>query len=303
MTQSDSNPRLPELGPDYCSQRLDTLLSTYKLFVYVAGSYLCVSTSGADTAEPFVEPLNHSVLFLKGTDIILSSDAWQVALNWNISTYKDVLSSIKSDLGIILEHQEEFTPLSELRQVVTLVDNLESSLGQYKQMFPKKELKRSLLDLDGTVLRALFGTATMTDLHRPHEALGELQDKNSEVAHPLSKQVMFIRDLNTVASLNTKALVNLSSIVKDNVVKSHSKFQESSRNIAWLNDTLLHQSEMYIHVRQLEYSLMLASQQVCELFTSVQYALLGKLPVSLVTPTTLYRILTDILWIFPRIMN
>jgi hypothetical protein len=77
-------------------------------------------------------------------------------------------------------------------------------------------------------------------------------------------------------------------------VKSHSKFQESSRNIAWLNDTLRHQSEMYIHVRQLEYSLMLANQQISELFSSVQYDLLGKLPVSLVTPTTLHRILTDI---------
>ena len=115
-------------------------------------------------------------------------------------------------------HQEEFTPLSELRQVETLLDNLESKLGQFKQLFPKKEPKRSLMNLGGTVLRTLFGTATMTDLHRLHEALGELQDKNSEVAHSLSKQVTFIRNLNTVASLNTKALVNLSSIVKDNVV-------------------------------------------------------------------------------------
>jgi len=39
---------------------------------------------------------------------------------------------------------------------------------------------------------------------------------------------------------------------------------------------------------------MLAYQQISELFTSVQYALLGMLPVSLVTPNTLHRILTDI---------
>jgi len=186
--------------------------------VYVTGGYLCVSTSSAVTAEPFIQPLNHSVLFLKDRDIVLSSDAWHVALNLNISTYEDVLSSIKSDLSVILMHQEEFTPLSELRQVETLLDNLESKLGQFKQLFPKKEPKRSLMNLGGTVLRTLFGTATMTDLHRLHEALGELQDKNSEVAHSLSKQVTFIRNLNTVASLNTKALVNLSSIVKDNVV-------------------------------------------------------------------------------------
>jgi len=262
--------------------------------VYVTGGYLCVSTSSAVTAEPFIQPLNHSVLFLKDRDIVLSSDAWHVALNLNISTYEDVLSSIKSDLSVILMHQEEFTPLSELRQVETLLDNLESKLGQFKQLFPKKEPKRSLMNLGGTVLRTLFGTATMTDLHRLHEALGELQDKNSEVAHSLSKQVTFIRNLNTVASLNTEALVNLSSIVKDNVVKSQAKFQESSRNIAWLKDTLRHQSEMYIHVRQLEYSLMLVIQQIGELFSSVQYALLGKLPVNLVTPITLHRILTYI---------
>ena len=51
---------------------------------------------------------------------------------------------------------------------------------------------------------------------------------------------------------------------------------------------------MYIHVRQLEYSLMLVIQQIGELFSSVQYALLGKLPVNLVTPITLHRILTYI---------
>ena len=75
----------------------------------------------------------------------------------------------------------------------------------------------------------------MTDLHRLHEAMGELQDRNAEVAHSLSKQVTYIRNLNTVTNLNTEALVNLSSIVKDNVMQSHAKFQETSRDITWLN--------------------------------------------------------------------
>jgi len=263
-------------------------------FLCVTGGNLCVSTSNAVAAEPLIEPLNHSVLFLKDRDIVLSSDAWHVALNLNISIYEDVLSCIKSDLDVVFRHQKDSTTLSELRQVETLLDNLESKLGHFKQLFPKVEPKRSLLNLGGTVLRTLFGTATMTDLHRLHEALGELQDKNSEVAHSLSKQVTFIRNLNTVANLNTEALVNLSSIVKDNVVKSNAKFQESFRDITWLNDTLRHHSEMHVQVRQLEYSLMMSVQQIGELFSSVQYALLWKLPVNLVTPVTLHRILTDV---------
>jgi hypothetical protein len=197
-------------------------------------------------------------------------------------------------LNVILLHKLDFTPPSELKQVETLLDNLEFKLGQFKQLFPKKEPKRGLMNLGGSVLRALFGTATMTDLHRLHEAMDDLQDKNFEVAHSLSKQVTIIRNLNSVASLNTEALVNLSTLVKDNIVQSHSKFLDTSKDIAWLNDTLRHQSELYIHIRQLEYSLMLAVQQIGELFSSVQYALLGKLPVSLVPPATLHSILTNI---------
>ena len=142
--------------------------------MYVTGCYLSVSTTSAVTAESLIQHLNHSVLFLKGRDIVLSSDAWHVALGLNVSTYEDVLSTIKSDLSIILLNKQDFTPISELRQVETLLDNLETKLYQFKQLFPKKETRRSLMNFGGTVLRTLFGTATVADLHRLHEALGEL---------------------------------------------------------------------------------------------------------------------------------
>jgi hypothetical protein len=61
--------------------------------------------------------------------------------------------------------------------------------------------------------------ATVADLHLLHEAFGELQDKNSDFVHSLSRQVTYIRNLNSVTSLNTEALVNLSTLVKDNVVR------------------------------------------------------------------------------------
>ena len=140
----------------------------------VTGGYLSVSTSRAVTEEPFIQHLNHSVLFLKDRDIVLSSDAWHVALGLNVSTYEVVLSTIKSDLSIVLMHKQDFTPMSELREVETLLDNIESKRSQFKQLFPKKEPRRSLMNVAGTVLRALFGTATMADLHRLHEALDEL---------------------------------------------------------------------------------------------------------------------------------
>jgi len=214
-------------------------------FLFVTGYYLSVSTTSAVAAEPFMEPLNQSVLFLKDKDIVLSSDAWHVALGLNVSTFEDVLSTIKSHLSVILLKKQDFAPISKLRQVETLLDNIETRIYEFKQLFPKTETRRSLMNFGGTVLRALFGTATVRDLHRLHEALGKLRDKNSEVVH--SKQVTYIRNLNYVTNLNTEALVNLSTIVKDNVVQPHGRFQDVSKDIAWLNDTLCDQSELYLH--------------------------------------------------------
>jgi len=96
-----------------------------------------------------------------------------------------------------------------------------------------------------------------------------------------------------MTSLKTEALVNLSNILKDSVVQSHSKFQDIAKDITWLNNTMLHQSDLFLQIRQLEYSLLLV-QQISDLFSSGQYVPLGKLPVSLVSPATIHSILTNI---------
>jgi hypothetical protein len=88
--------------------------------------------------------------------------------------------------------------------------------------------------------------------------------------------------------------------VKDNVLQSHGTCKEVTKDITWLNNTLRHQSELYLQIRQLEYSLLLAVQHISELFSSVQYALLGKLPISLVSQVTLHRVLTNISLHLPK---
>jgi len=49
-------------------------------------------------AEPFVQPLNHSVVLLKESDIFLTSDTWRIALHFNLSTYYEVISTVKADI-------------------------------------------------------------------------------------------------------------------------------------------------------------------------------------------------------------
>jgi hypothetical protein len=78
------------------------------------------------------------------------------------------------------------------------------------------------------------------------------------------------------------------------MVQSHEKFKQITRDIMWLNITVYKQSELYMAVRQLEYTLLLLIQQIDELFAAVHSLLQGRLPVSIVNPTTLHGILQNV---------
>jgi hypothetical protein len=52
---------------------------------------------------PYAQPLNHNVIFVKEEEIIVTRDAWYIALDINVRIYHDALSAIKSDLLAIVQ--------------------------------------------------------------------------------------------------------------------------------------------------------------------------------------------------------
>lgn len=145
-------------------------------------------------------------------------------------------------------------------------------------------------DFRGTVLKAPFSTATITDVHQLHETLNQLQTRNSDFLHSLSDQLTYIKKFDTLKGINTDAITNLPSIVKDVVVQSRDRFQQTAGDM-WLNVSIHNQSELYMAIRQLEFTLLQLIQQVNELFVAIQRTLQGKLPIALVDTTTLQNIL------------
>ena len=83
------------------------------------------------------------------------------------------------------------------------------------------------------------------------------------------------------------AIANLSSIVKYIVIQSHNKFQQITHDVSWLNVTLRNYSELYMVIRQMEFALLQMIYQTDELIEAIQSVLQGKLPLSLINPTTL----------------
>jgi hypothetical protein len=223
--------------------------------------------------------LNHSVAFSKERDIIISSDAWRVAINLDTNTYEEAISTIRTDLRLIEGQKTEFTPVLELKQIASLLDALEMKLHDFQQILPRRDRRRGLINVGGTILKSLFGTATVNDLHELHNTLDILQTSTSDIVHSLTNHVTYIKKLDTMARVNANAIENLSSIVKDIVSQSYERFQQSAREVIWLNYTFHVQSELFTSVRQLEFALLQMTQQVSDLISAAQSALQGQLPI------------------------
>ena len=133
------------------------------------------------TAETVVKPVNRSVIFLNEREVVLSNEFWQIAIDVTMTPYEDALSIIKGDLLEIREHRQEFTSISEISLIETLLTTLESKLQAFKQIFPTLDSRRGLLDLGGSILKTLFGTAVVSEVTSLRNALDELQENQKDV--------------------------------------------------------------------------------------------------------------------------
>ena len=67
-----------------------------------------------------------------------------------------MISTIK-DLLIVEGQKREFTSISEIKQIATLLKTLESRVHNFRQVLKKLHRRRGLVDFGGAVLKTLFG--------------------------------------------------------------------------------------------------------------------------------------------------
>ena len=132
-----------------------------------------------------VEPINSSIVFLRKQDIFLTNDAWRVATEINVNPYEEAITTIRNDLRIIYESKREFTSIAEVRQIEVLLDNLETRIQDFRRLLPKPDSRRGLMNIGGTALKALFGIATASDVLHLHQAIEELETRDTEITHSL----------------------------------------------------------------------------------------------------------------------
>ena len=119
------------------------------------------------------------------------SDSWRVAFNLDTQVYEDAIA-VRNDLTSVDKQRKEFTPVAEFKQVGNLLNTLELILSNLQHLIPRLDRRRSLVNSGGTILKTLFGTATLSDLDQLYGTINELKSKEADNVHSLANQLNMV---------------------------------------------------------------------------------------------------------------
>lgn len=122
---------------------------------------------------------------MKQKEITLTNDAWRIAIVVDMCAYEGAVATVKADILTLEGHRKELSSNSELKQITTLLNTLEVRLYNFRLNLPNLDPRRGLINFGGTILKSLFGTATVADVHLLLEMLDGLKSTTFDVVHSL----------------------------------------------------------------------------------------------------------------------
>jgi hypothetical protein len=81
------------------------------------------------------------------------------------------------------------------------------------------------------VLKTLFGTATVADIHVLQELLSEMRLKDADMSHMVDSQLTYVKEMGATTKINFNAITNMPSIIRDNISQSSERFQQVTRDM------------------------------------------------------------------------
>jgi enhancing lycopene biosynthesis protein 2 len=116
--------------------------------------------------------------------------------------------------------------------VKSALSTLENKLAGLKEYLPKADKCRGLIDVGGTILKTLFGVATIVDLGDLHTTVDVLQQKEDAIVHSLNQQVTYLKQLDGLVRFNYQAVANMSATLTEIVTKVQEDFQEVASKVS-----------------------------------------------------------------------
>jgi hypothetical protein len=217
----------------------------------------------------------------------------------DVSLYEQTIAKLRDDLSYIEKFKSPFAPVNELNHIENVLLKLEEEITVFRDRLPRLNQRRAVLSAVGSALKWVFGTATLGDIGRLHEAISDMHRTEGEIIHSVNHQMTYLKTLNSAVKFNTGAVETLSEKVKDIMLDSNKWKDETDVAIHWLNYTLYNQSNTFTFVRQLEFAILELRANVKEMLDSLDSTMTGKLSMNLISPTVLKSILKNVTSYFP----
>ena len=217
-------------------------------------------------------------------------------LNFQITPYEKAIEIVKADLAAVTGFAHPTPLIDEVHQVQTLVNTLENTLTNLKRYLPGADRKRGLLNVGGSFLKVLFGTATVTDLADFHSTVDALSQKQGEVVHALNYQLTYATQMDATVRTDHETISNGSLILKDFAPKSQEKFQKTVSRLEWS----LKLQEATNAVTHLEFTLTQFEFQMDKILEAFHTLVTGRQPPNLLSPDVLHNTLTNVTLSLPE---
>jgi hypothetical protein len=235
-------------------------------------------------AEVSNTAINQSVIFVKEAAVALTNDYWKVAVNFTLTPYEKAIEIVKADLATVKDLAHPTPLIEEVHQIQTVVNTLESTMTNLKRYLPKADRKRGLLNVGGSFLKVLFGTATVGDLADLHSTVDSMSHKQGEIIHAVNHQLTYIKQMDATVKTDHEAIANWSYILKDFAIKSQEKFQKTVTRLEWA----VKLQEATTAVRHLEFMLTQLEFQIGTVLEAFHTLVTGRLPPGLMAPNNLH---------------
>jgi hypothetical protein len=250
-------------------------------------------TLGADVINT---PLNHSVVFVKEQDVVLTNDYWRLIVHYDLAEYEEAITTLHEDLTRVKGLARRTTPIGELRQVDQALSSFEEKLATLKRYLPKADRRRGWINAGGSMLKTIFGVATVWDLGELHTTVDELHRKQDEIVHSMNRQVTYFKQLDGTVKFHNQAITNLSTTLKDLALRTQEKLQEVASRLEWGDQ----QRQTATTIRELEFALTQLELSIDEFMGAMQYVMVGRVPVNLISPVMLQEMLKNVTLILPE---
>jgi len=239
------------------------------------------------------------VAFLKEYDAVFSNDRWSVVVNYDLDQFEAAVSTVTITLREVHELSKNSTSIGEFTQVEEALRSLGDHMRSIRQYLPRSLGKRGLFDVGGSALKLLFGIATNLDLSTLHETVDELHKRQDSVAHVIDSQMTYFKHLDETVASDHNIVTRLSSDIRRFAQATQASFQEVASKLEWGNKI----RSMMDLTRQLEFTLLRLETRLGELLSALQQAVHRRVPVQLIPPYLLERILTNVSLGLPENFN